>query len=530
MIPRLYEANTTNFESNGIGLLVDAYNWHIVEEYNEDFTCEFDYPADGILTPYLQRGSIIKADASKRLLNQKFRIYKVENDLENMCTHVYARHKSFTLNYDFIPTNINIDTAQSCEYVLNQIFQNSLQHQNYVGYSDILNPQKFNIGYVTPGEAIKGAEGSISDTFGNGVDIVRDNGVEDAIFVLNERGRNSGVLIAYGKNLSGFTSIEDDTDMITRIVPYATYSLGENSEEQAIYHPTTFNYVDADNVDSYDMVYTCYLDFTDKLTENQIPTDEWLLQQSKHYFEANDPNYPKLSYDIQFEQLDIDSIEANNLAALNDVGMRDTVLVWNSKFNIRTETRVIQTDYNPVTEKYNSLILGDPRATLGDILGTDGLKGDKGDKGDQGEKGDTGTGINIIDKLEDTSKLPATGKPGDCYTINGVLYTWSVSSNTWIDIGNIKGEQGDAGESSYLHIKYSDDGITFTANNGETVGIYIGVLVDNIEEDSMNFSDYTWSRIRGDQGLQGLQGEKGEQGIQGPQGEPGENGEDGKTT
>ena len=48
MIPRLYEANTTNFESNGIGLLVDAYNWHIVEEYNGDFTCEFDYPADGI--------------------------------------------------------------------------------------------------------------------------------------------------------------------------------------------------------------------------------------------------------------------------------------------------------------------------------------------------------------------------------------------------------------------------------------------------------------------------------------------------
>ena len=85
-------------------------------------------------------------------------------------------------------------------------------------------------------------------------------------------------------------------------------------------------------------------------------------------------------------------------------------------------------------------------------------------------------------------------------------------------MGNIKGEPG---ANSYLHIKYSDDGKTFTANDGETPGIYIGVLANNTKEDSANFNDYTWSRIRGDQGLQGLQGPKGEQGIQGEKGDPG---------
>ena len=145
----------------------------------------------------------------------------------------------------------------------------------------------------------------------------------------------------------------------------------------------------------------------------------------------------------------------------------------------------------------------------------------------KGEDGKDGTGINIIDKLTSTSQLPVTGNPGDCYTVNGVLYVWSADTSTWVDVGNIKGEQGEPGKSSYLHIKYSDDGMTFTANDGETPGIYIGVLTNNTKEDSVNFNDYTWSRIRGDQGLQGLQGPKGEQGIQGPRGEQGN---PGKTT
>ena len=141
--------------------------------------------------------------------------------------------------------------------------------------------------------------------------------------------------------------------------------------------------------------------------------------------------------------------------------------------------------------------------------------------------GKDGTSINILGSLSSTSDLPSSANAGDCYVINGDLYVWSANTNTWENCGRIKGEQGTPGANSYLHIKYSDDGSTFTANDGETPGIYIGVLTDNTQADSTNFNDYTWSRIRGDQGLQGIQGEKGDQGIQGPQGP---SGNDGKTT
>lgn len=54
------------------------------------------------------------------------------------------------------------------------------------------------------------------------------------------------------------------------------------------------------------------------------------------------------------------------------------------------------------------------------------------------------------------------------------------------------------GKSQYLHIKYSDDGETFTANNGEELGAWIGTLVDYNEEDSTNFDDYTWKKFTED--------------------------------
>lgn len=51
---------------------------------------------------------------------------------------------------------------------------------------------------------------------------------------------------------------------------------------------------------------------------------------------------------------------------------------------------------------------------------------------------------------------------------------------------------GSQGKNSYTHIKYSNDGTTFTSNNGNDVGRYIGSYSDNNEIASTNFEDYSW--------------------------------------
>ena len=88
----------------------------------------------------------------------------------------------------------------------------------------------------------------------------------------------------------------------------------------------------------------------------------------------------------------------------------------------------------------------------------------------------------------------------------------------------IPGEPGANGQTSYLHIKYSNDGgQTFTGNGGEDEGAWIGQYVDFTQADSTDVKKYTWSKIKGEDGKKGDKGDPGNQGI------PGEPGENGKT-
>ena len=169
------------------------------------------------------------------------------------------------------------------------------------------------------------------------------------------------------------------------------------------------------------------------------------------------------------------------------------------------------------------------------ITGAKGDKGDQGAQGIQGEKGDPGkdgadgTSVRILGSYNTVAELNAahpTGNTiGDGYIVEGNLYIWDGAK--FKNCGPIKGDKGDPGtngKTTYLHIKYSNDGKTFTTNNGEDVGAYIGIYVDFNQSDSNTFSAYQWNKVQGPQGLQGLQGEKGAQGVPGKDGSDGTNG------
>ena len=128
----------------------------------------------------------------------------------------------------------------------------------------------------------------------------------------------------------------------------------------------------------------------------------------------------------------------------------------------------------------------------------------------QGETGKEGNGIQIIGQLDSIDELPELGGQGDAYLINGLIYVWSITNNRWADGVPFRGEQGIPGKdgidgkTSYIHIKYSDDGVKFTSNNGKTIGKWMGQYTDFIKEDSQIFSDYTWVKVMGDDGEHGI--------------------------
>lgn len=83
---------------------------------------------------------------------------------------------------------------------------------------------------------------------------------------------------------------------------------------------------------------------------------------------------------------------------------------------------------------------------------------------------------------------------------NPAAYTWRqfVGAQGPQGTQGIPGVDGATGLTSYLHLKYSDDGgASFTASAGETPGKWIGQYVDFTEADSTNPAAYTWTLVKG---------------------------------
>ena len=182
--------------------------------------------------------------------------------------------------------------------------------------------------------------------------------------------------------------------------------------------------------------------------------------------------------------------------------------------------------------------------------GTQGLQGIQGPQGERGIAGKDGQNgattyfhIKYSAVSNPTSASQMTEVP-NTYIGTYVDFTEMDSNDpgkyTWYRLQGLQGEKGTQGlpgkdgsngKTTYLHIKYSNDGgKTFTANSGETPGDYVGTCTDFNQTDPTTVGSYIWAKIKGEQGpqgLRGLQGEKGDQGIQGPKGA---DGKDGKTT
>lgn len=169
--------------------------------------------------------------------------------------------------------------------------------------------------------------------------------------------------------------------------------------------------------------------------------------------------------------------------------------------------------------------------TYGNPVCITGAKGDKGDRGLQGLQGEKGEqGVPGKDGDGRTSyfhiKYSSVEKPTTSYQMSetpniyiGTYVDFDPSDSTdpnkytWYRFQGLQGEKGERGipgkdgdgRTTYLHIKYSNDGgKTFTSNNGETVGDYIGTYTDFNPNDSHDTSSYTWAKIKGDQGTEGI--------------------------
>lgn len=114
-----------------------------------------------------------------------------------------------------------------------------------------------------------------------------------------------------------------------------------------------------------------------------------------------------------------------------------------------------------------------------------------------GPKGDTGSGLNIIGELTSESELPAEGKSGDAYLINGQLYVYvgsggNIGSNPkWSNVGTIKGDKGDAATIGVGNVT-SGDVAKITNSGTSSAAIFDFVLPSGEPGKSPKIQGGTW--------------------------------------
>ena len=346
MIPILYEANETDFTSNGLGRLSDAISCKVIEEHNSVYELEMQYHLDGIHYSDITKDRLILAKPFEGGKNQVFHIHKVGKPINGIVT-VYAEHISYLLNR----MAVKPFTAGSCAGALAEMEDNFVTSCPFTFWTDkevtaemkVIEPH-------TARELLGGMQGSILDTYGKG-DYEFDNFV---VKLHSSRGTDKGVSFHYGKNITSLTNESDIQNAYTGIVPYWKDSEDnvELLDELVVWSSHKSDYF-------YPLIKI--VDFSSDFDTK--PTQAQLRSKANTYVTKNSGWNPTSNIKISFVAL-WQTEEYKNVANLERVQMGDTVTVIYDKLGVNVKMRVVKTDYNVLAERYNSIEVGDASTNL----------------------------------------------------------------------------------------------------------------------------------------------------------------------
>ena len=351
MIPILYKADATNFNTYGIGALAEATSCVVKEERNGAYEHTLKYPIDGYLYSEIKKERIIKAKPNDTSGDQAFRIYRITIPINGVIT-VYAEHISYDLaGIAVTPFSLTDATpAQAIEKVLSSA---ALPH-SFNFKTDYSSTKNFIIDKPKSIRAcLGGTEGSLLNQWGGEFEWDNFN-----IIHHQRRGGNNGVVIEYGKNLTKLEQDSDVSDVYTDLLPYAVVKDESGNEkvitlaEQLIPISTTL-----------EKRKSLIKDFTDSFKDGEAVDEENLRAKDKEYLDNNPLGIENPTINISFEAL---WKQPDYVAILERVSLCDTVLVKHSELGVSVKTKVIKTTYDSLLEKYTSITLGSSKANLVD--------------------------------------------------------------------------------------------------------------------------------------------------------------------
>lgn len=374
MIPILFDGNSTEFNTNGLGRLTDCISCRVTEERNGIFECEFVYPLTGIHYTDIDLGKIVIVTHDDRKQKQPFVIYRRSAPISGQVVF-NAHHISYNLSNVIIKpytaTTITEAFAGFGTYAMNA--------NPFTFWTDKTSSGTFTVEVPTACRALlAGQEGSVLDAFGGG-DYEFDN---YTVKLYADRGEDAGVTIRYGKNLIDLESETDTMSLYTAVVPY--WKNGDDSvygnivcgngaiRRTAEWTDENGTVMTDENGNQISFSYGEHKIVTMDLSSyfDDIPTIAQLEARALTVLNSNEPWVPTVNVKVDFAAL-WQTEEYKNIAPLQRVRLCDTVTVQYPELGVNVKARVVQTVWNPLLDRYDSIQIGDARTSFADVIMAD---------------------------------------------------------------------------------------------------------------------------------------------------------------
>lgn len=352
----LHDKTNNDWNSLGFGPLVDAINPKVIREKHGVYDLQFQYPVTGPLFKDIKNGRWVVSDAGPTIVSQaqRFEIVTVTKPIDGIVT-VFCEHKRYQLLRSIVKIGEKMTTTKA-QLALNALNRLSEPQGDFTFYSDVQttagmdfsDPSRFD----SVQSALGGVRGSILDNFG-GEYLFNNNEVK----LLQSAGKESNVIIAYGKNLTDITQEESIENTFTSIYGWAT-----NEEGQVITLPET--YIDSEYVNNYTQRRIQMKDFSEDNIENVAQ----LRAAVQNFIKNNNVGIPKISIKSKYEDLASSVADQESIKLLESVDLCDYVTVTFNQLEINTSAQIVKTVWNVSLDKYDSVELGDARTDFAKII------------------------------------------------------------------------------------------------------------------------------------------------------------------
>lgn len=349
MIPTLYETTEQSFTTNGLGKLPDFLTGKVKEGRNGQFILTGEYAATGKNADQLTEQRILTVVPADGKAEQPFRICSVTKKTGGKY-EVTANHISYDLNGIVVMPF----TATSVADALQKISTNAVGNCPFTFWTDKEVTGPFTLkSPKTVREILGGSQGSLLDVYGTGE--YEFDGFTVRLYL--HRGNDNGVVIRAGKNLTS-ASAEISTDGVyTAIVPFW------QNEHTIVTLPEKI--VESGHAGGIQQ--TKVVDFSSEW--ETAPTEAQLRARAQAYLAANSGWELKENIKVSFIPLWQTEEYKDYAASIERVNLCDTVTVLHEALGITAEAKVLETTYNFLKDRYDSIEIGNAKRTdLSDVI------------------------------------------------------------------------------------------------------------------------------------------------------------------